>query len=1015
MWGPSFTGPLHEIAADISTFRLQLSALPRYHPFRPIYAISLCNGLLERYQLLTQKDDLEKSIYYLTESLLFPPISWLARGPMIHNALFNLALSLSERSRVAKEPEDAIYAAKYLRYMRDPEHTPFAFLRQLATTSLVKTLALQMELNASDVEQTLKEMTALTQELLTSDPSSDFTTRASECFTRAVGTNLPKLSPDLLNEIIECLRLARMHKPELREGSYFLARCLFARSYDAPNDELDEVVSILDEIIVTSPPGDELLAECQELVAYLAIIRLIPMHPEHSEEAIFRARAFLASSSIKDPLYPTWSHVLERAKKNRIENFGPIDGLGASSGSDPLPANPVDIARKTRPLLKLRDGIHNFSITDIEGAIKLGRSLSSDPSDLMSLFVFGLILLEAFERTKNINYLNESIHTSRQILEHRPSKFLRFGSLNNLLAALYARSKISPGHRTQDLQEQVELYPKIIDDGIWLLTLPDRFHHACMWARRAHAIQHPSTPTAYETALSLMQDIAPFSPTLQLQHVTLITTSPVYSHEIPLDYASYQVKQGQLEQAIETLERGRALLWSEMRHLRTSVDQLLHADPELGHKFAALNRDLDELTKSIPPSHNLNMDDVVADNLRAGDQFGSLFRRQRGLLKERDKLISEIRCLPGFNRFLTFPLFDTLRSAASSGPVIIVNHSKLRSDILILLHNASPSLILTPTDFYDRTNALKDKLFGSRVKDGLDSSKYDQTLASVLKELYELVGKPVIDRLRQLQIPDQSRVWWCPTSVFCSLPLHAMGPIPSDDDERQYFLDLYICSYTPSLSALIQSRNRNSSSRSSDRPSVLLVAQTDPSLPTVGGEIQVVRSLDTKVTNLLSGEATPSAVLRGFHHHRFVHFACHGTLEANKPFEAGFELHGDERLTLLEIVRADLPTAEFAFLSACHTAEVTEGSTMDEGLHLAAAVQYSGFQSVVGTMWAMADVDGRDLAENFYKILFSNSRRYGGIPYHERSAKALQFAVKKLRKKRRITHERWVNFVHYGA
>ena len=262
---------------------------------------------------------------------------------------------------------------------------------------------------------------------------------------------------------------------------------------------------------------------------------------------------------------------------------------------------------------------------------------------------------------------------------------------------------------------------------------------------------------------------------------------------------------------------------------------------------------------------------------------------------------------------------------------------------------------------------------------------------------------------------DQSRIWWCPMSVFCSLPLHAMGPIPSDDGERRYFLDLYICSYTPSLSALIQSCNHDSGSESSDPPSVLLVAQTDLSLPTVGGEIQVVRALNTEVTSLISEAATPIGVLDGFHHHRFVHFACHGTLEANKPFEAGFELHGDERLTLLEIVRADLPAAEFAFLSACHTAEVTEGSIMDEGLHLAAAVQYSRFRSVVGTMWAMADVDGRELAENFYKILFSNSRRYKGIPYHERSAKALQLAVKKLRKKRRISHERWVNFVHYGA
>ena len=52
-------------------------------------------------------------------------------------------------------------------------------------------------------------------------------------------------------------------------------------------------------------------------------------------------------------------------------------------------------------------------------------------------------------------------------------------------------------------------------------------------------------------------------------------------------------------------------------------------------------------------------------------------------------------------------------------------------------------------------------------------------------------------------------------------------------------------------------------------------------------------------------------------------------------------------------MRSDLPTAEFAFISACHTAEVTQGSIIDEVLHLAAAVQYCGFKSLVGTMWAM--------------------------------------------------------------
>ena len=375
-------------------------------------------------------------------------------------------------------------------------------------------------------------------------------------------------------------------------------------------------------------------------------------------------------------------------------------------------------------------------------------------------------------------------------------------------------------------------------------SFPIRFQVASKWAHNARLFKHPSVSKAYEGAISLMKDILLFAPTLQLQHAALVTSND--SHRMPLDNASYQVNLGQLEEAVVTLERGRALLWSEMRLLRAPIDQLLQVDPQLGDKFAAVNMELEELTKSIPPSHKLPMDDGMADDVRAVDAFSRLLLKQRKLLKERDDLISQIRALPSFNSFLTPPSFDTLRSAASAGPVILINHSEWRSDILILLHNASPSLIPTSDDFFDRANVLKEKLLASRRKCGLDSSHYEETLASVLAELYKLVGKPVIDRLHQLNVQEHSRIWLCPTSVFCSIPLHAMGPIPSDDGETRYFLDHYICSYTPTLSALIQSRDRDVVSRSSKRPSLLLVSQPDPSLPTVGGEIQVVQALESR-------------------------------------------------------------------------------------------------------------------------------------------------------------------------
>ncbi len=897
---------------------------------------------------------------------------------------------------------------------------------------LVDALALQVELEAGNVMQNVEEMAVLCRELLTLDMSVVDITRTSRAISPFVGAVLSKIRPGVpdqpLDQVIECLRAARKHTPDLREARFALGNSLSCRyCLTFVNNDYEEAASVLDEIIASSSPADsqdEFVAAAQRSVTRLALIRsTVHKTPEYSEEAIYRALAFLSSSSEEHPFNPFVKYSLEGTARQRFHYFGSIEGFEAPSSNSPS-SQPVPVVsrhdsefdRKKKLLRGLLSGIRKNDITKIDDVFEKGRTIlaSSDPRGLLEsdLFEsFGMGLLEAFMRTKKIEYLNESISTRRQVLEHPPARFLHSTTLGLLSLSLLARSTFFPGHRTQDLDEGLELLSQYINNG--QASLPSRFWFACVWAYFARLTRHPSVSTAYESAVSLMQDTLIFAPTLQLQHATLATSDD--THSMPLDYASYQVDLHQLEQAIETLERGRALLWSEMRHLRTSIDQLLQADPELGHEFAVINQDLEELTKSVPPSHKLSIDDGPADELRAVDPFGCLVLKQRSLLKEHDNLISQIQALPGFDSFLTSPSFDTLRSAASSGPVIVINHSRWRSDILILLHNTSPSLIPTPYDFYHRASALKHKLLDSRHKYGLDSSDYDQTLASVLAELYELVGRSVIDRLRRLQVPEQSRIWWCPTSVFCSLPLHAMGPIPSDDGEMRYFLDLYICSYTPTLSALIQSRNRDSGSRSSDRPSLLLVAQPDPSLPTVGGEIQIVEALDTKVTSLISEAATPAAVIDGFHQHRFVHFACHGTLEAGKPFEAGFELYGGERLTLLEIVRSHLPTAEFAFLSACHTAEVTEGSIDDEGLHLTAAVQYCGFRSVVGTTWAMVDDDGRELAEHFYKALFSTSRREQGIPYHERSAKALWFAVKKLRRKRWITLERWVNFVHYGA
>ncbi|KAH9996702.1 CHAT domain-containing protein, partial [Russula compacta] len=621
------------------------------------------------------------------------------------------------------------------------------------------------------------------------------------------------------------------------------------------------------------------------------------------------------------------------------------------------------------------------NLADLEEVTKSRQVLLSlAPNNHREVVDFAQDLQLAYMRSGREELLHKSIDICRSVLEsqsQQASRFKLFRILGTSLSLLYFKF----GH-LENLNESIAMFQTAFEEDD--SDAYDRLHIACFWASVARYFNHPSTLAAYQDAMSAMHDSLVVGPTVQAQYTII---GNIGSHmQIPLEYASHQIERGQLEPAIEVLEEGRALLWSEMRGLRTSTDQLRKVHSTLADKFLILSNALEP----------------------------------RRLLQERRAIISQIRTIPGFEHFLKPVPFHSLRNAASHGPIIIINHCHWRCDIVIVLRDVPPSLIPTTRQFYKRAITLESRLFKQAFECVQEAhiriEQYNRVLLSVLEELYEIVGRPVIDRLRELHIPTQLRIWWCPTSVFCSLPLHAMGPILSNDNQRLYFSDLHVCSYTPTLGALIASRTAVAQ-MSDPSPSLLMVGQPDAYLRGVRGELEVIRAVGIPVTGLVSEQATRAAVLQGLQKHRLVHFACQGTLEPGKPFDAAFELHGGDRLTLLDVVRSQLPVAEFAFLSACHTAELTDVVNPDEYLHLAAAMQYAGFHSVVGTMWAMADTDGRDLSAHFYRLMLppdGDGDGDGDGSLCGRSARALRGAVQRLRTKE-VTLERLVNFVHYGV
>jgi len=978
------------------------------------------------------------STLYNTEAVLFASHSHRVGQDTVQGFRW-LASSLMNRLELFGQSSDAQYCIEYFRYLESLPLEAFGISSDGVKIQLLSALASRVKLCIGDAARNIQEMAVRCRHFLASNIPQPMLKMAITCLMRSVEVyGVQPLVWEYLDQVIECLREANSHhySPEFADHLALLLSIRFQGTGSI--DDYEEAMALFDKIITSesesnrdSPSPNVTRARFHS--AGLARDRVRKSAtPECVEEAIYRHREFLRTLPTDDVDWhrSEMTRVLAVLMAFRASNLGVTEeGLPEALSPDAeVTSFPHLIAslrarsttdktiwwgpeEGTKHLRALESACRATNIAEIRDAIEycrllLASSPPNHPAILEPANALGKVLFHAFKSTDNIEYLNKSIATFYNILQLPITRFELSNIIKGLIIPLSARLTLSGDKRNFD--EIIQLFSRASKDTC--ANARDRLFMSYSWADGARCNGHHSTSAAYETALSSLQDTLLFAPTLETQHFHLMTRRDIVE-TLPLDIASYHVGRGQLKDAIQALEQGRALIWSEMRGLRASIHQI-PVDSRLAREFTVVNKELEKLTISVPSRMWRNDNDGVEDG-EGMDKFGRLVVRRHELLVKRNDLVSQMQALPGLEGFMKTPSFDTLRSAAVGGPVIIVNHSKWRCDILIVLHHMHPSLITTPEYFYDRAIELRNRLVHARNNNPLESRQYQRALRFVLKSIYELVGQPVINELRRLEIPEQSRIWWCPTSVFCSLPLHAMGPIPSDDGVPRYFSDLYITSYTPTLSALIDARKRSKSTF--EKPSVLLVANPDDSLQEAWPEIWSVQHLNTvtRVRTLLGKRAKTSVVLEGLQDHQFSHFICHGNLVPEKPFEASFGLYGGDRLTLLDIVRSRLPTAEFAFLSACHTAELTEGSIADEGLHLTAAAQYCGFRSVVGTMWAMADQDGGDLAKHFYNLMFSSDEP--GVPYHERSARALRDAVRTMRNEKRLPLEQWVNFVHYGA
>ncbi|KAH8799183.1 CHAT domain-containing protein [Flagelloscypha sp. PMI_526] len=510
---------------------------------------------------------------------------------------------------------------------------------------------------------------------------------------------------------------------------------------------------------------------------------------------------------------------------------------------------------------------------------------------------------------------------------------------------------------------------------------------------------------------------------------------------------SAAIRAQELELAVEWMEQGRSIVWSQLRRLRSPLVDLQCAHPDLAQEFQDAQR---RIEVSFLPHNVDNETESAADSL---DRQAQAHRRN---IQTREDLLTEIRGKEGFESFLRPEKFSVLSKACQGHIAVLLTVAGVHCDALvispsssifhILFTNVSQDVIRDlrnqwETSCNTRLNNRGDKRdlsycpnhclvtpadgslrtrFGNRGE-GPAITNMDP-MASMLSQLWEKIVHPLVNQIETLLYDStddrMARIIWCPSGPLSFLPLHAAGIYgPRNSEDRICLSDIAVSSYTPSLMAL------QSTPRQLGVPSILMVTQPDtPNQSHLPGTLREAEKimkqaasnhLQSFVCHLSQGQATVSAVIEKLQHHGWIHLACHGTQKSLDPMESSFALH-DGSLTLATLVQKSMAHAQFAFLSACQTATGAT-SLPDEAMHLASGMLAAGFSSVVGTIWSIEDSVAPEVAEEFYAALFEEGQNSDWKAKLE-PAYALHSALQKLREESTGDRDlmRWVPFVHYG-
>lgn len=1031
----ALTSQEKDLKGAVDAFREAVTFAAQEHPERPLYLTHLGIFLSQQFALTERDADLNSAIAAFREAAALTTSGALERP----RRLTNLGTALSaryvrkEQEADLKEAVDAFKEAVTLTAPDAPERLEFLTYLGAGLLELYQRTEQGGNLDASIAAY--KEALALAS---SDSPEratllGDFGKSLQERYARTGQTDDLKQA---ITAYKKALNLTDTDSPECPIYLENLGTCLRAR-YRQVGRQLyikPAIEAFRRAVDLTAPDAAERFARLNKLGSSLSARYSGTGEKEFLEQAIKAySEALLLTESEAEVFYHRRRSESELAEllsnygaalRKRYDRTGQAEDLDAAihASEQAVVLTPHEGPDYPRYLSNLGSNLGrryvrtgrkedlSVAIATYRVAVGLDAAAPGSPGSAGRLANLGDGLRKLYALTGREQDLKEAIDVSEQALrltDPNAPRWERSHRLNNLGNTLLARY----GHtgKSEDLEAGIKHYRQAVDltaHGIperidYLTNLgtalrlryswkeaTDAYRDACrqglesfpektlmggrnwgLWALERN--QWKDATEAFDFALQATERLLEAQLPRAHKEDWLVK-----AQGLPAAAAYALARTGALEEAVETLESGRARLLSETleRH-RQDLERL----PALGYSelhqdYLQASQHWEDLHYQSKPAHS----EVLAsqDALRSK--------------------IEAIRKVPGYETFLGALTFEQIQTAAHAGPLIYLLATVAGGLALIVPvssdDSGQPASVQALWLDTLRSTVLQEKLLRdaseqslggylgayARHVDARNSAAFAawlEALEQMSRWLGEVLMGPLLEALKLMPAEGTDERDWLPrvtlvaTGLLGLLPLHAACiDDQSQPGVRRYAIDAATFCYAPNARSLIAAQ-----SLVDNLPPERLLLMVEPQpveanrLPGAEAEAKAIIPWwpDEARTTRWHVAATLDELQELLPKHTIFHFAGHAYAGWGEPLNGGL-LVADSKVLTVRAWQASRLQLRLAVLSACETG-VPGIHVPDEVTGLPAALVEAGTAGVVASLWAVEDESTGRLMEHFYR------------------------------------------------